>query len=253
MSAPVASLFPPSTARSQSETGVQTGARPSTSDPGTSNPTSNPTSDPTPLPTQLPRGRLIELSGDRSTAHLSAAVACLRHAQVHGETTAWVQPAGGPLFPPDLHDSGIDLGALLVVHVPPSAGAHGLPKATELLLRSGGFGLVVMDLSGLRPSGDAAWQGRLLGLAREHNAWLLMLSERGPLAPPRTRTRAHQSNQTTHAPHASLGPLVSLCLSPTRTRQAPGRFTLTPVVRKDKSGSLGALYPETRRGPWGLL
>lgn len=188
-----------------------------------------------PLSVQLPRGRLIELTGDRAGAHFTSAVACLRYAQSLGETTAWVQPQRGPLFPPDLADSGIDLASLVVVHVPRSAGAYGLPKAAELLLRSGGFGMLVVDLTLTPVRRDTAWQGRLLGLAREHDAWLLLLTER--------------SEQT----HDSLGPLVNLQLQPQRVRQTAGVFTVTPQVLKNKSGSLGPLAGELRRGPWGLV
>ena len=170
---------------------------------------------------------------------MTTAVTCLRHAQAEGEPAAWVQPSGGPLYPPDLAESGIDLNALIIVHVPQRAGAHGLAKAAELLLRSGGFGMVVVDLS-TPPVGHAdratnadAWQGRLLGLAREHQSWLLLLSD-GQRA-------------------GSLGPLVSLCIEPKRRRESRARFAIEYRMRKDKSGSLYALAQERRRGSWGLL
>jgi recombination protein RecA len=102
---------------------------------------------------------LIELVGGGASARLTAAVGCLHMAQARGETTAWVQRAGGSLFPPDLQDSGIDLDALVVVQVPARAGAHGPVKAAELLLRSGGFGMVVVDLSA-EPRGSALERDR---------------------------------------------------------------------------------------------
>jgi recombination protein RecA len=188
-----------------------------------------------PLAEQLPSGRLIEIASDRQGAQMTAAVACLRHAQARGETSAWVQPRGGSLYPPDLADSGIDLEALTVIHVPETAGPLGPARAVELLLRSGGFGLVVLDLSESRmggASGGNAWQGRLLGLAREHSAQVILLSDRRV---------------------ASLGPLVSLSIAPVRRRVGRGLFELEPDVRKDKSGLLGPVSAERRRGPWGLL
>jgi recombination protein RecA len=191
-----------------------------------------------PLVEQLPAGRLIEIASHRAGAQMTTAVACLRWAQQKGETAAWVQPAGGSLFPPDLADSGIDLAALIVVHVPRPAGGNGLAKAAELLLRSGGFGMVVLDLSesALRTS-STALQGRLLGLAREHHSWLLLLS-------------AAADGDTSHY---SLGPLVSVCLEPRRKRIARGRFAVEAHVRKDKSSLLGSLTPTEHPGPWGLL
>lgn len=187
----------------------------------------------TPLSEQLPAGRLIEIASSPHGAQMTTAVGCLRQAQQRGETAAWVQPVGGSLFPPDLAESGIDLDALLIVHVPTSAGMYGPAKAAELLLRSGGFGIVVLDLAELGASHDTVWQGRLLGLAREHDSVLLLLS----------------NGAASH----SLGPLVSVCIEPQRTRIARGVFAIEHRIRKDKSGLLGPLAADHRRGPWGLL
>ncbi|MFY0530854.1 hypothetical protein [Nannocystis pusilla] len=92
-------------------------------------------------------GKLIEVSGGAAGARLTTAVALVRQAQLEGETTVWIQPAGGPLFPPDLADSGVDLDALIVIHIPEDRGPAGIARAAELLLRSGGYGLCVLDLS----------------------------------------------------------------------------------------------------------
>ncbi|MDH5672346.1 MAG: DNA recombination/repair protein RecA [Myxococcales bacterium] len=191
------------------------------------------------LASRLPRGRLVELVGQRAGAQMSTAVACVRWAQEQGEPVAWVQVAGGPLYPPDLAACGVDLEALIVVQVPPGALPFGVPRAAELLLRSSGFGLVVVDLGDAalgdgRLRADTAWQGRLLGLSREHECSVILLSD--------AESRQH-----------SLGPLISVCIEPRRQRTAPGRFTVEHHVRKDKSGLLGALRSEPRRGPWGLL
>jgi recombination protein RecA len=208
-----------------------------------------------PLAEQLPVGRLIEIASGALSAQMTTAVACLRQAQAEGETTAWVQRAGGSLYPPDLADSGIDLDALLVVNVPASAGAYGSQKASELLLRSGGFGMVVLDLLGIPLQSDSAWQGRLLGLAREHQSFLLLLSDGALGVSGSLNDSAPRSGSLNDsAPRSgSLGPLVSLCLAPQRKRIERGVFAIEQHVRKDKSGHLGALAAEHRRGPWGLL
>jgi recombination protein RecA len=189
------------------------------------------------LAEQLPVGRLIELVGGAGSARFTAAVGCLRMAQTRGETAAWVQRAGGALFPPDLSASGVDLDALVVVQVPARAGAHGPVKAAELLLRSGGFGMVVVDLSAEAPDGalvrDAAWPGRLLGMAREHGSWLVLLGPGG-------------------VRRGAFGPLVSLCVEPRRVHVEAGDFELEPHVHKDKSALLGPLRRERYQGPAGL-
>lgn len=197
-------------------------------------------------------GRLIEISGVGASARHTTAVALVRQAQLEGETTVWVQPAGGPLYPPDLAESGVDLAALIVVHVPEDRGQVGLARAAELLLRSGAYGLCVVDLSvaeapcpsGLDPSDmsprparpprlkGSAWQARLAALARMHNSRVVVL------------TRAAAAG-------ASLGPMVGLRIDPRRERRAAGLFAVRPAVIKHKGAPLHAAAA-LRRGPWGL-
>src|SRR5688500_13109800 len=139
----------------------------------------------------LPRGTLIELARGPSAAAMSAAAQIVLASQREGDPAAWIQPRGGSLFPPDLASAGIDLAALLVVHVPDVEPAN-IPKAAELALRTGAFGAVVLDLSELsRPPRGDAWLGRLASLAREHDCRCVML---GPESA------------------SSLGPLVSIRL-----------------------------------------
>jgi len=212
---------------------------------------------PEPVATPQPRswfqeaepGRLVELSGRGCSAQTTLALEAIRRAQDEGETTVWIQPAKGPLFPPDARDRGIDLQALTVVQIPLGELPYGPCHAAETLLRSGGFGLVVLDLRAHAPPlHDLAWQSRLCGFARKHHARLLVLT-----------TRAH------HEP--SLGPLVSLRFHLRRRRRplepstkagmgpvrvGPGRFEVTLDVLKNKSGSTVAPTPELFRGPWGV-
>lgn len=164
----------------------------------------------------VPRGRIVELCAGADAAQTSTAVVVLREVQAEGDPVAWVLPRGAGLFPPDLAAAGLDLDALVVVHVPPDD-PSAAPRAAELILRTGAFGAVVIDLScGAAPRGTA-WQGRLLGLAREHACRVIVLSPNG-------RSRA------------SLGPLVSLRFDVRRARIGPGRFRVEARVLKDKSG-----------------
>jgi len=206
-------------------------------------------------------GKLIEVSGGVAGARLTTAVALVRQAQLEGETTAWIQPVGGPLFPPDLADSGVDLDALIVVHIPEDRGSAGIARAAELLLRSGGYGLCVLDLSAPPPPrADAsaapqpaqhvpenmpvrscprglygsAWQARLAGLARAHGCRVVLL----------TRGSARRD---------SLGPMVGLRLQPRRERRGSGLFAVDPAVLKHKGALPRPAACELRRGPWGLV
>lgn len=193
------------------------------------------------LAARIPPGRLVEITtGHPASAQTTAAVACLVHAQARGEPAAWVQSEGGSLYPPDLAQSGVDLDALVIVHVPTGAGPHARFKAAEILLRSGGFGMLVLDLTSSsgrfsRPT-DTAWQSRLFALAREHGSWLLLLTPA----------------------NAQLGSLVALRVEPRRVRRdhdgfAHGGFAIEHVVRKDKTGLCASLAPDACRGPCGLL
>lgn len=202
-------------------------------------------------------GRIVELCGDAQT---TAAVMLLAEVQREGETAAWIQLVGGDLYPPDLAAAGVDVEALIVVHTPRSqerkaeqlagqSGPAGQCRAAELLLRSGGFGLVILDFGQAEPRGSTAWQGRLLGLARQHEARVVILRERIRSVAQRERS--------------SLGPLTSLRIAswiersrrvddPPGFRPRTGCFALRHEVLKNKSG--GPLEPASARlrGPWGF-
>jgi recombination protein RecA len=195
------------------------------------------------LVARIEPGRVVELSGlvEGACARLSTAIAIVRHVQAEGDTAAWIQPEGGPLYPPDIAEAGVDLEALVVVHIPLTAKlspkvafAHGLSKAAELLLRSGAFGLVVVDgTSTTWPSAPTqAWLGRVLGLARQHGSRVLLLTEKP----------AHAD---------SLGTLVGLRVESHRRRESNGGFVVEHHVVKNKSGSPFDVEVDRYRGPDG--
>jgi hypothetical protein len=151
-----------------------------------------------------PRGSVLEFAGDRSSGCTSLAVLAVLQAQRRGETVAWLQPQNGSLFPPDLAANGVDLAALAIVQPPVAArteggdgktsrrrgrserrerGSYELPRAAELLLRSGGFDLLVLDLRPVPPP-RGPWLHRLQALVRLHRSRLLLLAERAqPIEP----------------------------------------------------------------------
>ena len=159
-------------------------------------------------------GRLVEVSGFWAPAALSLVFSLVLEAQRQGELVGWSASVGSFFYPPDAARAGIDLGALVVVRAPD---ACAIPRAGEKLLRSGAFGLVVLDIG----SADIpmALQARLAGLARQYHTALVCLTEK-------------EDRQL------SLGSLVSLRAHTQRTRHAPGQFTCNLKVLKDK-----------RRGP----
>lgn len=174
-------------------------------------------------------GRLVEVSGAGASAALTYAFALVADAQARGENVAWVSARADGFFPPDAAEGGIDLGALPVVLAGEAARAG---RAASHLLRSGAFGLVVVDL-GADVDLPAPLVTRLAGLAQHHGAIALCLTDKPDDAP-------------------SLGSLVSFHAHARRVRRASGGFDCELAVAKDKRAGPGARVAEVCRGPAGL-
>jgi recombination protein RecA len=178
-------------------------------------------------------GRLVELSGP---ARLSMAFHLILAAQQLREPVAFVAATPSLFFPPDARDGGIDLEALVCVRV---AGAGAAARAADLLLRSGAFGLVVLDLDDDHEL-PMALQSRLVGLAQKHEAAIVCLTEKA-------------------ATSASLSSLVSLRAEAWRGPAArdehgttAGSWTCGVRALKDKRCGPGWDHAEVLRGPPGL-
>jgi recombination protein RecA len=190
-------------------------------------------------------GRLVELSPTAESAHLTAAFGLVLEAQLSGDRAAWVTLASSSFFPPDVIDTGIDLDAMPVVRVSDCRMAG---RAVDHLLRSNGFGLVVIDLAcaagsdirgrcQFRPTQSGASLpvpilSRLLGLARQHEAIVLIL------------TKKHEDVPAMHS-------LISL-RAEVRWRRSDEGYELCVRVLKDKRGGPGWTHVEVCRGPAGL-
>ncbi len=164
-------------------------------------------------------GRVVELSGHGAAAPLSAAMMLVRHAQEVGEVAAWVAARASCFFPPDAVACGIDVAALPVVRCPH---APSMLRASEMLVRSGAFALVVVDV-GARAEVPLALQGRLAGLAQKHDAVILFLTDK-------------------HDDDASLGSMVSLRLACAREPAGDGSVGCALRVLKDKRHGPGATH-----------
>jgi recombination protein RecA len=127
------------------------------------------------------RGRLIELSARGAAATLTMAIALVLEAQRAAEPVAWIMLGNGTFYPPDVADSGVDLAALVVVRVVDAVTAA---RAAERLVRSGAFGLAVLDFAGAGAVElSMAHQGRLVGLAQTHDAAIVCLTDKPADAP----------------------------------------------------------------------
>ena len=177
------------------------------------------------------RGRFVELSARGASATLTAAIDVVIEAQLQNEPVAWIAPVAGTFYPPDVAASGVDLAALVVVRV---AAAIAAARAAERLLRSGAFGLVVLDLGAADLSMQV--QGRLVTLAQTHDAAVVCITDKS-------------------AETASLGSLVSLRAEAIRTREpknADAELAVTVRALKDKRRGPGWSHHAKRRAPAGL-
>jgi recombination protein RecA len=176
------------------------------------------------------RGRLTELSARGATATLTTAIELVIEAQHAAEPIAWVTLGNTSFYPPDLAESGVDLAALLVVRVHDVTAAA---RAAERLLRSGAFGLVVLDFGGTATVDlSMAHQGRLVTLAQAHDAAVVCITEKT-------------------GESASLGSLVSLRAEALRLHAREHDYDVTLRVLKDKRRGPGWSRTIKLRGPAG--
>jgi len=172
-------------------------------------------------------GRFLEISSP--AVSITAAASLILDAQLRGEPAAWVTIDGSTFFPPDFAACGIDLESLPVVRVPRLISAS---RAADQLLRSGGFGVIVLDL-GSNIDMRLAVQVRLAALAKKHHTTLLCLTRKEPAVP-------------------SLGPLVSLRAQGAIHKTGFDRFTWELEILRDKRRGMGWRYTEVCHGPDGL-
>lgn len=183
---------------------------------------------PTPWALAGVAGRLVEISGSGTTAALTLTFGLVVEGQRQGELVGWVTSAESSFYPPDAAWEGVDLDALAVVRV---ADPRAIPRAGEKLLRSGAFGLVVLDIG----TGDISMplQSRLAALALQRHTALVCLTEKGSREP-------------------SLGSLISLRVDAGRRRTSDNRFACELKVLKDKRRGPTWTQTELCRGPAGL-
>ncbi len=118
-------------------------------------------------------GEVIEMPSGSTSCALSFSSDLILSAQILGEPCAWVSASRSTFFPPDFDQRGVDLNALAIVQVDAAKEAA---YCAERLLKSGGFGCVVIDLP------QASWfpnplQKRIANYARKERACVLYLIE----------------------------------------------------------------------------
>jgi hypothetical protein len=107
-----------------------------------------------------------------------------------------------------------------------------VPLAAARLVHSGGFGLVVLDLTATQRLPDALL-GRLVREAQRHEALVLCLTRKAASAP-------------------SLGSLISLRVEASRKKLGTDRFQCIVKALKDKRHGAGWTHEEVLHGAPGL-
>jgi len=173
-------------------------------------------------------GRFVEVSSWAASAALTIVFGLVREAQEQKEPVGWVTSIENFFYPPDAAQAGIDLMSLAVIRL---SGSGQIPRAGEKLLRSGGFGVVVLDLGG----GDIPMplQSRLTGLAHHHHTALICLTEK-------------------QSATLSIGSLVSLRAHAVRRRDQASGFACALKVLKDKRRGPTWTHEVFCSGPAGL-
>jgi hypothetical protein len=135
----------------------------------------------------LPRGCLTEICGPASSGRTTLLLAALAAATRRGECCAVVD-ACDALDPQSAAAAGVELSRLLWVRCgenSPEKSLEQLLRATDLLLESGGFGMIALDLGDLPP--QAARRIPLTTWFRyrravEHTSTVLLAIERQSIA-----------------------------------------------------------------------
>jgi hypothetical protein len=163
----------------------------------------------------LPRGEVVEIAGGLSSGKATLALGACLAALAAGGRAAWVDPGAG-FWPLAALEAGAPADRLVVVRAPDPAAAC---RAADILLAAAGaVDLVVVDLAGGAPVGEARVT-RLSRLAERGGAALLFLSGRPD--------------------GGALGALVGLRL---RVRRRPDAPDLEVAVVRHKRGPGGRAF-----------
>ncbi len=178
------------------------------------------------------KGQIIELSEEIPFGALTFTSELILEAQQADEPIAWISARSDIFYPPDMSENGIDISALSVISVTNEREAVWV---CDLLIRSGAFGFVIVDIESTRRLTDAA-VARLVHLARRNSAAVLFLTVAGVQTPALSSL-------------VSLRGVVRRPSSRVRAAEVVGCEILTV---KDKRGAPGGRLARKYDGPIGL-
>ena len=170
----------------------------------------------------FPLGALSEVSGASSSGRTSLSLALLANTTRRGELAGCVDTADA-FDPPSAERLGVDLNRVLWVRARTEAerGSQAALRATERLLQTEGFPLVLLDWTGSLPAPPVASWIRLTRLAAASRSTLLLLS-----------------SERLAGPHAEMA---------VRMEPARARFSGTPALLEELETRM--LLVRNRHGP----
>jgi len=139
----------------------------------------------------------------------------LRAQQVR-EPVAWLCSTKSTFYAPDLVQSGIDIEAMVCVRVDTERYKNAIARSADQLLRSGAFGLLVLDFEHEKRTLPAPLLTRLSALCRKHQSALIFLRK-------------------TQAADSGLGSLISLRIE---------------ALRDDAEGLILTSLKDKKRAPY---
>lgn len=120
------------------------------------------------------RGRISEIVGARGSGRVSLAAAFVAAATGRGEVAAWIESSAA-FDPASMAGAGVDLKRVLWVYAPDVKNSL---TTAELVLGSGGFGLVVIDFDALSRALMRSAALRIARRAEESATAVLVLAAR---------------------------------------------------------------------------
>jgi recombination protein RecA len=182
------------------------------------------------IPISTFAGRLTEWTSAVPYIYLTPLCSVIRTAQISREPTVWISCCNYTFFPPDAANHGISLENLPLIKI--RTVKHAV-RASEHLLRSGAFGLIIIDLP-VHIFIEQGKLGKLARLADLHNTAVII------------STKQEGKYSTT------LGSMISLRLEIGRQYLGANKFRYTIHATKDKQRTPGWKYSEVYYGPAGL-
>jgi hypothetical protein len=177
-------------------------------------------------------GKVVEFSGWNQSACLSLTIPLILECQRGVKECAWILPESirgeSLFFPPDFLRAGIDCGRIPIIRSHNAVDSFGI---AEKLVRSGGFALVVLDLTAGKAVRDST-VGRLNSIVQRYQCLVLCLTRNPPGAP-------------------SMDPMIFIHVH-VEAQLHKGQFQVTAVVQKDKTQAPGYRMKWNYEAPTGM-